>query len=285
MSPGSRAPGRAFAVAVRVPRQVRVVAAAGCDEREPRAVVGVVGQTPVFGGGAHRDRVRSARRVCDRGVALVAGGGDDDHPASLGVAKRVEQLRDVEGVHTGGELEAEVDHAGAVADREVHAPRDCRGFAFALAVEYPHGHQARAVGQAGEPDAVVGRLRDLACDKGAMTVVIDGVGARVDEVISPDELIGIEARRAAKAPDAPVGDPGVEDAATITPAPPPACSLIRFPQARGASTPKRPAKFHWRAVQPPGMRVLPGLLGTNGAGVPASASWAMKSGTAQRTSG
>ena len=82
-------------MAVGVAREVGVGASAGGDERQARAVVGVVGQTAVFGGGPDGDHVRRARRVGDRRVALVAGGGDHDHAAPAGVAQGSDQLGNV----------------------------------------------------------------------------------------------------------------------------------------------------------------------------------------------
>ena len=178
------AAGGFFGVAVGVARQVGVGAAAGRDERQAAAVVGVGGQAAVFGRRADGDHVGRARGVGDRGVALVAGGGDDEHAAAVRVAQRVDQLGDVRGRHAGGELEAEVDHLSAVLDGEEHAFGDRRGFAFALGVEHAHGHDVRAEGEPGKAVAVVGGLGDRGCDERPVAVAVVRVGVVRDEVIA-----------------------------------------------------------------------------------------------------
>src|SRR5271167_1086111 len=117
-------------MAVGVARQIRVWATAGRYQGEAGTVVGVGGEATVFGGGADRYDVWRARRVGDRAVPLVAGGGHDEDVVAVRVAQRLDQLRDVGGGHAGRELEAEVDHAGAVADGEIDAFGDRRGFSF-----------------------------------------------------------------------------------------------------------------------------------------------------------
>ncbi len=61
-----------------------------------------------------------------------------------------------------------------VLDREQHAFGDRRGFAFALAVEHPHGHDVCGERQAGEAVVVVGRLGDRRRDERAVAVAMVG---------------------------------------------------------------------------------------------------------------
>ena len=68
-----------------------------------------------------------------------------------------------------------------------HAFGDRRRFAFALAVEHAHGHDARAEGQAGEAVVVVRGLGDRRGDERAVAVAVVGVGIFGDEVIAFDE--------------------------------------------------------------------------------------------------
>ena len=112
--------------------------------------------------------------------------------------------------YAGGELEAEVDHLGVVADGEVHAFGDRRRFAFALAVEHPHGHEAGGERQAGHAVVVVGGLGDCRGHERAVAVAVVGVGVFGDEVIAFDERVGAEAGRAAEGAAVGVGDAGVE---------------------------------------------------------------------------
>ena len=76
-----------------------------------------------------------------------------------------------------------------MADGEAHAFGDRRGFAFALAVEHAHGHQAHAVGQAGEAVAIVGGLGDRPGDERAVAVVVVGKVVVGDEVIAAYEPV------------------------------------------------------------------------------------------------
>ena len=64
-------------------------------------------------------------------------------------------------------------------------------------------HDLGAEGDAGDADAVVGRLRDGAGDVRAVAVIVAGVGAVVDEVPAGDDL-GLRQIRH-------LGDAGVDD--------------------------------------------------------------------------
>ena len=59
------------------------------------------------------------------------------------------------------------------------------------------GMIARAVGQAGEPDAVVGGLGDRRGDVGAVAVAVVGEGVVADEVVAGDEARAGEVGRSA----------------------------------------------------------------------------------------
>ena len=152
--------GGLFRVAVGVSGQVRVGAASGRDEREPGPVVGVVGKAAVFGGRADGDDVGSARGVGDRARgprcrpprprARPRGARSGCASISSGMSEAV--------------MLAENSRLRLITwapwfDGEAHAFGDRGGFAFALAVEHPHGHDPGAVGEAGEAVAVVGRPR------------------------------------------------------------------------------------------------------------------------------
>ena len=159
----------------------------------------------------------------------------------MGVADRRDELGDVRCGHPGVELEAHVDHLRAVVDREAHALRDHRRVALAARVEHAHRHQLDAVGQAGQPVAVVGRLGDRARDVGAVAVVIDRVRARVDEVRPRTNCVVLRSGERRKRPQFLYAIP-VSSTATITPWPPGAPSAIRFPHACSAPTPNGPER-------------------------------------------
>ena len=94
---------------------------------------------------------------------------------------------------------------GGVAD--ARADRDA--VAGARAVEHAHGHDPRPVGEAGDAEAVAGRLGDRARDVRAVAVEVVGVGVVVDEVVALDEAVE-QVGRAAVAAARRVGDAGVE---------------------------------------------------------------------------
>ncbi len=83
----------------------------------------------------------------------------------------------------GEELEAQVDHLGAVVDRVADAPRDRGLVALAAGVEHPDRHDRGAVGQAGEAEPVVGRLRDDPGHERAVAVAVQRVAVAGDEVV------------------------------------------------------------------------------------------------------
>ena len=109
-----------------------------------------------------------------------------------------------------GELEAEVDHAGAVLDGEAHAFGDRRCFAFSLAVEHPDGHDASAERQAGEAVVVARGLGDRPGDERPVAVAVVGKGVVCHEVIALDEPVAAEVGRAAIGTPVGVGDAGIE---------------------------------------------------------------------------
>ena len=88
-------PGGLVRAAVRVAVEGGVGAAAGGDEVEVLALVGVVGLAAVLGRGADREHVARARRVGDRRGRRVAGRADHQHALAPGVADRVEDVRDL----------------------------------------------------------------------------------------------------------------------------------------------------------------------------------------------
>ena len=77
-------------------------------------------------------------------------------------------------------------------------------------VEHAHRHDARAVGEARDPDAVVRRLGDGRRHVRPVPVVVLGVGVVVDEVVALDEARPEQVGRAAEAPAVGVGDARVE---------------------------------------------------------------------------
>ena len=96
-------------------------------------------------------------------------------------------------------------------DGEADALGDVAGLAAAVFVEYPHRHQLRPVGEAGERDRVVGLLADRPGDVGAVAVFVERHAVVVDEVIALDELSGGEVGAAHEpAAQVAVGDAGVE---------------------------------------------------------------------------
>ena len=180
----------------------------------------------------------------------------------VGVVDRVDQLGDrarLDGA--GGELEAQVDDLGVVVDREVDALGDRRRAAVALRVEHADRHQPHAVGQAGDADAVVGRLGDRARDLRAVAVAVLGVGAVRDEVVAPRRTRwrgsrasartarGWRRRRRCRAPRR--SRPPRRDGRP----------RARLAHAWGALTPNGPTKFHCSCSQPPGHAARPGVVG------------------------
>ena len=170
------------------------------SERQPCSVVAPTAED-----------VRRAGREGEDAVALVAGGADDEHAAAAGEGQRVEQRRDLLRADVGAELEREVDDVGPAADGEADAVGDRRGVALAAGVEHADGHDRRAVGQAGQPDAVVRRLGDRAGDVRAVAVlVVAGSASWLDEVVALDEARLAEVGRLAEAAAVGVGDAAVE---------------------------------------------------------------------------
>jgi hypothetical protein len=141
--------------------------------------------------------------------AEVADRGDGDDPALVGAAQFF-----VDSGHAlaAAEVEAHVDHVGAVGDGEVDALGDLVGAAAAVAVQHPDRHQLGAVGEAGQADPVVRLLGDRAGDVGAVPVLVQRHRVVGDEVIALGELAGAEVGAAVEVGGlAAVGDPGVED--------------------------------------------------------------------------
>jgi hypothetical protein len=79
-----------------------------------------------------------------------------------------------------------------------------------VAVQHPHRHQLRPVGEAGDADRVAGLLADRPGDVGAVPVLVEREAIIVDEVVPPDELLGGEVGTAQEGAEVAIGDPGVE---------------------------------------------------------------------------
>ena len=112
----------------------------------------------------------------------------------------------------GVELEAEVDHLRAVVDRVADPLGDRRRVAGAVGVEHPHGHDRRAVGEAGQPEPVVGRLGDGPGHERAVALAVERerVVGRRSRSGSTNLVLAKSGRLAELVPVA-VGDAGVED--------------------------------------------------------------------------
>ena len=156
------------------------------------------------------DHTGDRRRRRDAGLrAEVADRGDDDGSAA---GRVVDRLGDARHLLAAAEVEAHVDHVGVVVGGEHDPGRDVVGAAAAEAIEHPHRHQLRPVGEPGEADPVVGLLGDRPGDVGAVAVAIERQAAVVDEVMAFDELARGEVGAAAEAAaERAVGDAGVED--------------------------------------------------------------------------
>ena len=139
----------------------------------------------------------------------VARGADHERALAAGVAERVEDVGDLPARDAGVELEREVDDLRALAGGVADARADRDAVAGARAVEHAHGHDPRPVGEAGDAEAVAGRLGDRARDVRAVAVEVVGVGVVVDEVVALDEAVE-QVGRALVAVAGRVGDAGVE---------------------------------------------------------------------------
>ena len=106
-------------------------------------------------------------------------------PVRVGFAQRFVDRRHL---LVAAEVEAHVDHLGAVGDGEADPLGDVGGVAAAVRVEHPHRHQLGPVGEPGEADPVVGLLGDRAGDVGAVAVLVERQAVAVDEVVAGDEL-------------------------------------------------------------------------------------------------
>ena len=197
------AAGLLLGAAVRFAGDAGVLAAAGGDDVEVGAVVGVLSDAAVLGRGADRQHLRGAGGVGDAAGGGVAGGADHERALAAGVAQRGEDVGDLGAGHLGAELEREVDHVGAVAGGEADAGRDRDAVALPEPVEHAHRHDPRAVGQAGHAHVVVGALADRARDVRPVAVLVVGPGVAVDEVVARHEVARAEVRRAAAGHRAP----------------------------------------------------------------------------------
>ena len=129
---------------------------------------------------------------------------------ALGEADRVAEVRDITWADADPELEAQVDDLGTVVDGVADSAGDCCGVAGATGPKNPQRHDRRAVGEAGQREAVVGCLCDLAGDERAMTFAIDREPVVGHEVIGVYEARALEVGRRDVVAPAPVGDSGVE---------------------------------------------------------------------------
>src|SRR5436305_14924553 len=142
----------------------RVVVPARCHQGQPGSGIRVPGQAAVRGGGADGDDTRYPSRVGDLACLVVPGGADEEDSMALGEADRVDEVRDITWADADPELEAQVDDLGTVVDGVADSAGDCCGVAGATGPKNPQRHDRRAVGEAGQREAVVGCLCDLAGD-------------------------------------------------------------------------------------------------------------------------
>ena len=112
--------------------------------------------------------------------------------------------------HVDVELEAQVDDLGAVVDRVADAFGDRRRVAVAVGVQHANGHDPRAVGEAGQPEPIVGRLGDHPGHERAVPLAVERVGVVRDEVVGVDEAGLREVGRFREALPVPVRDARVE---------------------------------------------------------------------------
>ena len=131
-------------------------------------------------------------------------------PLLVGEAQRVEDVRDLPRADRLAELEREVEDVGAVPGRPADALGDRDGVALAVPVEHAHGHDLRAVGEAGHADRVVHALGDGRGDVRAVAVEVVRVLVAVDEVVAGHEAVAAQVGRADEAAAVGVGDARVE---------------------------------------------------------------------------
>jgi hypothetical protein len=167
----------------------------------------------VLGDRADGDHGVVARRVRDAAERPVAGGGHDHDVVTARVAQGGEHVRDLGRAELAiavVELEREVDHVGAVADREPDPRRDGHAVARSVGVEHPDRHDARAVREAGDAEVVAGALADRARHVRAVAVLVVREAVVVHEVVAADEVAAPEVGRPAEPLAVGVGDAGVQ---------------------------------------------------------------------------
>ena len=225
------------------------------------AGVGVARAAAVLGRRSHADHVLVARRVGHAAEAAVADRRHDDDTVPVREAQRREDVRDLRRGDLAVpvvELEREVDDVGAVADRVADARRDVHAVAGAVAVEHPHGHDLRAVGEPGDADVVVRALADRAGDVRAVAVLVVREAVVVHEVVAVHEVVLAEVGRPAEALARGVGDARVQhrDHDALAAAPLDVDQVL-----------PRVGRVHAHAGQEVPLQLLPAALGARGAGV------------------
>ena len=183
-------------------------------------------------------------------------------PLRVGLAQRFVDPRDP---LAAAEVEAHVDHLGAVGDREADALGDVGRRRRGRGVEDPDRHQLGPVGEPGQPDPVVGLLGDRAGDVGAVAVFVERQRGRRRRSRSPWRTgrrpkSGLRRKRRALVA---VGDAGVEhgdgDAFGARAARLRRGSARRRPRrsrrgrsaGRPSPAPSQGRKFHCLKAQPP----------------------------------
>src|SRR5690606_35718126 len=205
---GGPAGGAADAVRIAIAVEVGVEVAAGSGDVDVAAVIRV-GRTPAIAvDGADGDHALVGGRIEGAAVAVVAGGGNDDHAA---LSRLMDQF--LLGIGPATAAQAEIDDVGAAFRPAAAVVGQPDGVAACLLhvvtggaalAEHAQRHDAGAPGNAGDADAVAGSGSDGAGHMravegaAALGLVAGVIGVRVDAVAVEraravaDEIVAID---------------------------------------------------------------------------------------------